>query len=425
MSPHSVLVLGAGVAGLTAAQSLCRQGFEVTVLEARQRAGGRVWTDRSLGFPVDLGAAWIHDDFAGHPILELARQLGLRHRRLEGRSLGVFRKPRQAVPQVEIDRLWSRIYQQLGDGPSDPRTPALGAHQLAALRLPEDGDEVRRLLDWELAMLAFPFGADVEELARGALDNAEGPPADRLLIDGYGPIVEHLAAGLDIRHGRIVERVVHRGDRVEAIAGGECFTAGRLLVTLPLGVLKAGSVRFDPPLPEAKRQAIDRLGVGLTNKIALRFPHAFWPEDLDTLGHVAEAPGELPVFLNLQAFTGRPVLVARLSGTYARRAEEASDGALVFRAMHALRDMFGAAIPEPETALLTRWGRDPFAAGAISFLRIGSSARDAETLAEAIDDRVFFAGEATVTVNRGTVLGAYRSGLREAEKMVRAFEDED
>lgn len=421
---EKIAVVGAGLAGLVAARQLHEQGFDVTVLEARPRLGGRLWTDDSLGSPVDLGASWIHQELDDHPLLELARQAKVRHRLLDTRGLRTFRRPRQEIPWSQIDRHWLVIQYLLrpaitesepGEAPLDPSTWQ---------RLTEDR-QGRDLISWELALQALPFGADFDDISGdGLAHNDDGEPADRLLLDGYGPIIDHLARDLDIRLQHVVTRIRRSGKDVRLVTKDHgIFTVDRVIVSLPLGVLKTDNVVFVPALPQRKVKAIERLGVGVTNKIALKFPRVFWPADVDTFGFVSRHPGEFPIFVNLQAFTGQPVLVAQIAGTYARQAEEASDGALAFRAMKALRGMFGTRIPEPEAVVATRWGSDPFACGATSYLRVGARVDDPAILGEPVVDRLFFAGEATVRRFRNTTLGAYHSGIREARRVVDAHLD--
>lgn len=417
ISDERILIVGAGLAGLVAARELSRDGFNVTMLEARPRLGGRLWTDDSLGSPVDLGASWIHQDLDDHPLLELAQQAKVQHRLLDARGLRTFRKPRQVIPWSQIDRHWLVIQYLLRPAIAESEPGEAPLEPSSWQRLTKD-PKTQALIDWELALQALPFGADFADISSDGLAHSdEGEPADRLLLGGYGPIVDLLARDLDIRLQHVVTRIRRGRKAVEVDTTRGSFTADRVILSLPLGVLKEGAVEFVPALPQRKQKAIERLGVGVTNKIALKFDRVFWPPDVDTFGFVAGHPGEFPIFVNLQAFTGHPVLVAQLAGTYARQAEEASDGALTFRAMSALRGMFGVRIPEPEAVLVSRWGSDPFAYGSTSYLRLGSRIDDPTILGEPVGKRLFFAGEATVRRFRNTTLGAYRSGLRAASRV--------
>jgi monoamine oxidase len=189
-------------------------------------------------------------------------------------------------------------------------------------------------------------------------------------------------------------------------------------VTLPQGVLKAGYVTFSPALPEEKLRAIERMRMGILNKVYLRFPRIFWPEEPDMLGYVSERKGEWTEWLNIAHYTGQPVLLAFNAADYGRAIEDLTDDEIVAAAMATLRTMFGDDIPEPEAALITRWGADPYAHGSYSFMALGANPDHYDDLAAPVGGRVFFAGEATSADFAATVHGAYLSGLRAAEEIL-------
>jgi polyamine oxidase len=175
-------------------------------------------------------------------------------------------------------------------------------------------------------------------------------------------------------------------------------------------VLKAGTIAFDPPLPEKKQQAIDRLGFGLLDKVVLKFDQPFWPDN-DVIGLVG---GGEPVsmLINGETFADAPLLVGLRGGRDAREREALSDEEAVAQVVTALN------APNPTGALVTRWAADPYARGSYSFVAVGSSPDDMKALAEPVNDRLAFAGEATVPEFFGTVHGAYQSGVREAERIL-------
>ena len=190
------------------------------------------------------------------------------------------------------------------------------------------------------------------------------------------------------------------------------MAADRVIVTVPLGVLKAQTIAFDPPLPERKRRAIERLGFGLLNKVVLSFEEPFWPESPDMIGLVGQ---EQPVadLVNGLTFAGAPLLVGLRGGAAARSREALSDQDAIGEVLAAMD-----AAPEPTGALVTRWAADPYARGSYSFLAVGSSPADLRALAEPVGERLLFAGEATHEDFFATVHGAYMSGIREAERIL-------
>jgi monoamine oxidase len=213
--------------------------------------------------------------------------------------------------------------------------------------------------------------------------------------------------------------VVHgeRAIRIETSRGA--FEADAAILTAPLGVLQRGAVAFDPPLSEEKRAALGRLGMGVLDKVALRFPRAFWPRERHFVGYASARADEFPVFLNLARGGGAPILVGFAGGSAARELEGRSDAEIAGAAMAVLRRIFGRGVPEPEAAVATRWASDPDALGSYSNLRVGADPADYDRLAAPLaGGRLRFAGEATNRAHPATVHGAYLSGVREAERLL-------
>lgn len=208
---------------------------------------------------------------------------------------------------------------------------------------------------------------------------------------------------------------------------GQVFRADMALATVPLGVLKEDSIKFDPELPPQKRDAIKRLGFGLLNKVAMLFPHDFWGGEIDTFGHLTEDSsrrGEFFLFYSYSSVSGGPLLVALVAGESAIKFEKSSPVENVERVLNVLRGIFspkGIDVPNPLQVICTRWGSDKFTYGSYSYVAIGSSGDDYDILAESIGDgRVFFAGEATNRRYPATMHGALLSGFREAANISRA-----
>jgi monoamine oxidase len=196
------------------------------------------------------------------------------------------------------------------------------------------------------------------------------------------------------------------------------------VITLPVGVLKLGSVEFSPPLPGPKQAAIGRLGVGVLNKVYLRFPSAFWARDTkqaDIIGIVSKNKGEWSESYDFSPHTGSPDLLMFNAGAFGLAIEKWTDERIVTEAMAVLRRLFGASAPAPTAHIITRWGADPFAGGSYSHLAPGSTPADRDALAAPVGDRLFFAGEASSRAYPALVTGAYLSGLREGKRVARLF----
>ncbi|MFT4837679.1 MAG: polyamine oxidase [Nonlabens sp.] len=297
----SVLVVGAGMAGVGAAQQLTEEGVQVQLLEGRDRIGGRIHTDTSLGVPLDLGASWIHGE-RGNPLTEIADDAD--------------------VDRIETD--YDSIEVRSADG--------------SLL----DYDDVPYELV-ELLEIVNEYAADIDQLAPGFDDEGEDDRgADVLFPGGYRQLVDHLADGLDITTSAVVDRVTLTDDgRARVAAGTDTWEADAVIVTVPLGVLQHDVISFDPPLPAATRAAIDRLGMGHLSKVYLRFDEVFWDEDVEVIGHVSDPLGAFPVWFNMYPSTGEPILLAFHGGRAADALTELSDEQIVAQATAALEGMYG------------------------------------------------------------------------------------
>jgi monoamine oxidase len=403
-----VVVIGAGMAGLAAARHLADAGVDVTVLEARDRIGGRMWTDSSLGVPIDLGAAWIHGT-KGNPLVALADQAGAATVETDWDNIVVF-DARGEVDADAVDRAaqaWEQAQHDVS-GLTDEAAPDASV-QSALARVTDLSDP---LIAWSVAAdISAEYAADPDELSLkwfGSEGQFAGP--DLILPQGYDQLVRHLAEGLTIRRGTAVTHIADDGGGVRLETSRGVVSADRVIVTVPLGVLKAGGLTFDPPLSEAKRAAIARLGFGVLDKVVLAFDEPFWPQSADALGLVGAQP--VPVLVSGLSFDAGAVLVGLRGGSAARRGETLSDQQNADDLRTALR------APAPTGRLVTRWAADPYARGSYSFLAVGSSPDDQEALAEPASHRVLFAGEATQPEHFATVHGAYLSGVREAQRIL-------
>ncbi len=413
--PKRVLVLGAGMAGLGAARHLKSAGADVSVIEARDRLGGRTFTSTHWpDLPVDLGASWVHGTL-GNPLTVLAEEAGTRlvatsyQRSISldetGRRISFLRAADQAerlaeAARLQVDDLDHDVSLQAAIE-SFPKWRALSASDRRVLRL-----AINTRIEHE-------YSGDWSRLSAWYFDDGDDFPGDEaVLVPGFGPLVAHLAQGLDIRLGETVVAIAPTANGVEVRTTEGVHLADRAVVTLPLGSLKSGSVRFDEPLERARQRAIDRLEMGLLNKCWLRFDRVFWPKDVDWIDFLGPVENLWADWTSGVPSTGQPLLAGFNAAAAADGLEALDDRATTALAMEALRAMFGTGIPDPVGNQVTRWRQDPFARGAYSYNAVGSSAADRRALFGADwDGRLQFAGEATSHDHPGTAHGALLTGI--------------
>ncbi|CAO2205716.1 unnamed protein product [Urochloa humidicola] len=441
-SSASVLVLGAGLAGLAAARQLLRFGLRVLVLEGRARPGGRVYTARLGGeeaAAVELGGSVITGIHA-NPLGVLARQLGVPLHKVRDRCPLYY--PDGRTVETRLDRSIDLVFNTLLDHATRLRefmneaaekiSLGEGIEKLRRLYHVARTNDERMVLDWHFANLEFSNAGCLTELSLAHWDQDD--PYEMggdhcFLAGGNSRLIHALCDGVPVLYEKTVNRIEHGADGVSVtVEGGQVFQADMVLCTVPLGVLKSKSILFDPELPEQKLGAIERLGFGLLNKVAMVFPHVFWDEDIDTFGCLnteSRKRGEYFLFYSYHTVSGGAVLIALVAGEAALEFEKVDPVVALHRVLAILRGIYGpkgVTVPDPIQSVCTRWGSDPFCWGSYSHIRVGSSGADYDILAESVNDRLFFAGEATNRAYPATMHGALLSGLREASKIHRAAE---
>ena len=422
-----ITIVGAGAAGLASAKTLQEQGFEVKILEARDRIGGRTWSQQlPSGATIDLGASWIH---GSNPEFEaLVASLNIATINTEFSNLRVYDtqgNETQLNSEVADDLISIFTLGIIKANIVD------GAVSIASVI--EELWENNSLADYSLEFINFmstaffetEYAASVEDLSVrsfliGLGGEGEGDYIDQNLAfpGGYNQVTDYLSANLDIELNTLVEHIDYSQDPLVITTNRGTYETDLILVTVPIGVLKSGNIGFSPALPSWKQKSIDRLQSGLLNKLYLEFPVSFWDENSDMLGISQAEKGGLALWVNMEKVTGKPILMAFSSGRSAAEIEQLGDAEIIELGMARLRQAYGDDIPEPVNYKISRWLSDPFAQGSYSYIGLETGLGDRRRLSLPVEARVLFAGEATLDSPSGTVPGAYLSGIREADRIV-------
>jgi len=423
----SVLILGAGISGLTAARDLARKGYAVTVLEARARIGGRVFTERAvLGFPCDLGAGWIHGPKGGNPVNQLAKDAKAGTYLTKDDSVMVFDAAGKDVGKEQFgDRGYGKykaVMKRVADWAETSDETSVSLAQ-AIQRLAPGALDDPYIIYPLTAYVEFDAGGPLEKLSVTNFDNDEKfPGKDVIFPGGFDAVAKLIAqqatqAGAKIILEAVVQSVDHAGGVKVVSSKGE-FAAQVCICTLPLGVLKSGSVKFSPALPAEHRRAFGRVQMGNVNKVFCRFDKAFWPTDTQYFGFHAQPRGMFAYWLSYRTFSNLNCLVGIATGNAGLTMESWDNEKIKREVTKTLKTMFGSSATAPNAILPTRWTADPFAGGAYSFGSVGSSRSDYSQMGAPASENLLFAGEHTSENYRSTVHGAYLTGVREAKRVM-------
>lgn len=439
VSPQGrVIVVGAGFAGVGAARLLMTKGYDVTVLEASSRQGGRVKTNHHLGMAIDLGASWLHGG-SRNPLKRVARDINVETQITDYLNFAAFDVEQQrpvAIERASLERelkhfesalqsvsLWpylrTLLGRRLGFGASNVTVATI--LDAASMRSTHPNSPLSRLLR---IMVENLFASPAEELGFANLipksaTEPEGellPSREYLVTGGMDTILNYLARGLPIRLGEVVNQITYDRQSVSVHTQDQIYEADKVIVTVSIGVLRSGQILFDPELPRAYRRALARIDMGLLNKVVLGFPEVFWPDETELLAMLGNSL--CPFYVNYVHYSKAPLLLGIAGGHAAREIEVRTDEEIAQRLCAELSTVLSRKVPTPTDVYITRWGQEPFILGSYSRLLGGATGLEPRQLRQPIAGRVYFAGEALHPTDPGTVHGAFWSGEKAAYTLV-------
>jgi monoamine oxidase len=405
-SEADVAIVGGGAAGIAAARRLREAGLDVLILEARSRLGGRAWSAEAAGFAIDLGCGWLHSA-ERNPWTTIAET--------QGRTIDRSPPP------------WMRAGSQVGFSPAEAtafRNALVRFHARVGAAPEEDPDrpasaflEARDpwndLLD---AVSSYYSGAELERVSALDLARYDDDGVNWRVVEGYGAVVAAHGAGLPAALDCRVERIDRRGRRLRIETSKGAILADAVVVTLPSALIAEQPDLFLPALPE-KTEAAAGLPLGLADKLFLSLDKAeTFEADSRAFGATDRAATAAYNFRPL----GRPMIEAYFGGALAAELERGGEAAFFDFAVGELTGLFGAAFARRIAPLhLHRWGSDPLARGSYSYALPGKAECRA-ALAQPVDGRIFFAGEACSRSDFSTAHGAYLTGLSAADQTIAA-----
>ncbi len=442
---YDVIVIGAGVAGLEAAHELDSEGKKVVVLEARDRVGGRLWTDHYSDYALDMGGSWIHglnanSDGLENPIYKIATTNNIIVKKTNATEIN-YDSSGKLVDDDSFNEYHNKYEQFVSE--EEERTIPHTWKTTTVEDVMNKFGTFKNLNETELAKLRHVIEGNIDmELGTSSnetsLENIlwasgtfrEDTETEVIFPEGYNQIVNCLAGGLDIRHANVTKVNYAKHPIVVSTDKEGDFKAKYVVSTLPVEVLKNNAVDFSPPFLENKTNAINNLRMGTMDKVYLIFNKTkdpFWNTDKTWINRISYDKREdgtydtsWKYFFNMHKYTGQPILLAFNTADSAVKLENEDDDSIKRQVTEVLRKMYpNKTIPEPEKIVRTKWAEDPLSRGSYSFIGVGGSLSDIDELAKPIDNKLFFAGEATSPYYYGSVHAAYITGYRAAQEILK------
>lgn len=430
-----IIIIGAGVSGLAAASYLKEHGIPVLVLEARNRIGGRVVTENFQGYGLDMGASWIHG-IENNPIYDLAKAHQLKTIQThyadttpysQFDSYLLYDSNGKIVSEKDMQeniKLAEEFSDQIeNDSPLIDTLSIEDAYTIYAQKKGFQSQEDKLLHYIINSVYLYEFAHDLSKLSaniESVYEHSRVSGINKIFPQGYSQIIPYLSKDIPIHLNQTVQKIEYGKNGVDVYTQNNHYHSNYVIVTVPLGVLKAGAINFVPALPTDKQEAINKLDMGVYNKVHLIFETVFWDKNSEWIASLPENDDltRTVEIMNLYKYYGLPVLTVFTGGSHAIEVEKWDDKKTVDYMMQHLRKIYGNNIPKPSSYYITRWNSDPFSYGSYSYLPAGVNAEYYRSFMRPVSHKLFFAGEATSMTDPATTHGAYNTGIRAAKQVI-------
>jgi len=442
----SIIVIGAGIAGLSAAKKLTEFGFNVTVLEANQTYGGRINSVNLNGDIVDSGASWIHG-IRHNPIYKIAEDLNLDTRKTYYEPGYLYDIDGSEITDEEwkvVEKRLNELYNLAYDYTGKSLEELLDIYDPN----PDFSDRMTRVFYGAIrSEIEIGYAVDAQNLSSVMLTKDDAFAGDEVIFkNGFIQILDFLAKDLNIVYNNFVTKISYLTDKVniytkntldldsvrsciachsnsdaEIVGYDNIYSADRVVVALPAGMLKQNIIVFEPAFSTEKINAISGIGIGTMNKVILKFTENFWQKNAYFLQVLNKDYTK-----NMEFFSPSPtgienILYGILAGQHARSIENLSESEVIEMVMSQLKIIFGENIPNPINYVITKWHTNPLALGAYPHIKPGFDYDICDKIAEPLDNKVFFAGDYIVKDYMSTAHGSYISGENSANNILKTF----
>lgn len=417
----TVVIIGAGASGLYAADLLNQRGINVRILEAGKEIGGRARSLRSFDdFPVELGADIVYGNNSIWSTI--INDLNLNLIDTENNLVDKFVFENQVFTANELSDSVGFVAAQefinnisLYQGDSQSISQAITEGDITLFSRIIEGQVGNR---YGSDITRLDYRGTAEALSLSTSGNGQfvltGSPVQDILFSRFNSVLDK------VEFETVVQQVSYGGDQITIRTSQGDFTADKVIVTVPVPILKSSIITFTPALPFAKTAALSRIGMDSAIKIFMKFNRNFWGEDT----HYIYGGDLVPTYVSVGA--GRSernrVLSAEIYGTDTEMFNGMSNALIASEIVKELDQLFNGGATQNNALtefIVMNWGAEEYIQGGYSYQMAGGTNIDRMTLAESVDNKLYFAGEATnINGDFGTLQGALQSAEKATSEII-------